>query len=169
MCIRDSRWIVDTPNKRPFIKCRQNILDKHSEASGDIEEVVQIFRCRSKYKGNGRITLRLESIDPRVSEISGLEARLNIKFQARRVGGSLRDPVPDTVPTLPSPEAVPEEVVLSNPYNKWRPKPKKDKEPVFSNYYDDYFEGMGADDFGVDFDFDFNGDYSDFDFDFDYL
>lgn len=160
------RWIVDTPRKRPFIKCRQNIIDKEGSSSS-AEEVTQIFQCRSKYRGNGRLTLKLESIDPRVTEVTGLEAKVNIQFKAKKVGDKLTQFVPSTVPTFPLPEGIPEEVISSNPYNKWRPKPKpqeKTEEHVYEDYYQDYFDDMGYPDYDQ---FDFN-DYSDYDFDYGY-
>lgn len=160
------RWIVDTPRKRPFIKCRQNILDKEGSSSS-AEEITQIFQCRSKYRGKGHLTLKLESIDARVTEITGLEARINIEFTANQVGGKLTQFVPSTVPTFPAPEGIPEEVISSNPYNKWRPKPKpqkKTEEYVYEDYYQDYYDDVGYPDFEQ-FDFD---DYGDYDFGYGY-
>jgi len=164
------RWVVDTPRRKPFIKCRQKIIDKE-DSSDSAEEVIQIFQCRSKYRGYGYMILRIESIDPRVPDVFGLEAKINIRFRDRKVGDTLHTPISNIVPTLPTPDIVPKEVLESNPYNKWRPKKKKEEVPSREDFHDDYYNEQRSYDYDNfdDDDDDFDFENFDLDSDFDYL
>lgn len=186
------RWIMYTPYMYPFISCKQKIIDKPSSSSGP-EEILQIYQCKGNYPGTAYIKLKLKSMDSRLNLTTPLESKVWVNITYDNITDELNQTVPSTIPTHPSVKEIPEEVIASNPYNRWNKKKAREEELIpeeTHTYNDDYYNYYGSDDdfykyfddddlfldygyyddFDIDFgsDFDYGYDYDDYYDDFDY-